>query len=144
MTQQHRSKVFLGNDPLRIWLCAITVSGNALLSCYWVVQTLSCKLLAVTLSLLSWYFMVPRYFASVIECCVVWSWCSHWNSHGAVRAYICQNGPENVGKPFLMHLLSKAYVFGQIVLDLLCKYDCWECVIVLSFSSVTASGSYRN
>lgn len=40
--------VFSGNNPLRIWLCAITVSANALLSCYGVVQTLSYKLLVFT------------------------------------------------------------------------------------------------
>lgn len=40
--------MLLGRDPLRIWLHAITVSSNALLRCYWAVQTLPCKLLATT------------------------------------------------------------------------------------------------
>ena len=64
--------MFLGNDPLRIWLRAITVSGNALLSCYRVVQTLSSKLFAVTLPLVLWYFMVSHscYSATVTARCV--------------------------------------------------------------------------
>lgn len=83
-------QMFLGNDPLRIWLCAVTVSANALLSCYWVLQTLPCRLLALTLSLLLWYFMVSRscYFASVTACCVVCGWCSHLKSLRAL--YIWQ------------------------------------------------------
>lgn len=37
--QRAHQKALPGNDPSRIWLRAITVSSNALLRCYWGVQT---------------------------------------------------------------------------------------------------------